>query len=48
MRKTERNNNSISTDFTENTIENDKNNSHFSYFQTPWQLLWTCWYCRIL
>ena len=33
-RETERNGNSISADITDDTIENDKNNTCFIYFQT--------------
>jgi hypothetical protein len=33
-RETERNGNSISADITDDTIENDKNNACFIYFQT--------------
>jgi len=46
-RATERNDNSISCDVTDDIIENDLNDACFNYFQTIWQVFWTFWYCRI-
>jgi len=46
-RARERNGNSLSADNTDDTIESDKNDACFSYFETIWQLFWTFWYCRI-
>ena len=40
-RATERNGNGIRAVFTEDTIENDKNDACCSYFQTIWQVFWT-------
>ena len=38
-RTTERNDNSINPDVTDDAIENDYNDAYFSYFPTIWQLI---------
>jgi len=43
-----RNGNSIiSTDFTEDTIDNYYNDAYLIYCQTIWQLFWAFGHCRI-